>query len=235
MIPGERILITGAKGVIGGILTDNLSSSFKVTPVDLPEVDLRDPAQVNKVMKDQDVVIHLAWHKREIRNGIEVPVDDADTEDTDPMNVQMALNVYKAASELRVKRVIMASSVCVNDFLNWQGSGLLRTDTITTPFKPYGASKLCVEANGRYFADYHDLEVVCIRFGAIRGNNLPPVGQEHIFLSHEDCIGAVRVSIMADKIPNKFSVFYAISDNPGKIHDLTNPLGWAPKDPKLIK
>lgn len=128
-----------------------------------------------------------------------------------------------------VKRVIMASSVCVNDFFNWKGPGLLRTDTITTPFRPYGASKGWVEATGRYFADYHDLEVVCIRFGAIRSNNIPPEDQKHIFLSHGDCLSAVKTFLIADKIPNKFTVFYTVSDNPGRIHDLTNPLGWNPK------
>lgn len=230
----ENILITGSKGVIGKVLVEGLSPSFNVTQADLPEVDLQDFSQVCEVMKGQDAVVHLAWSKKRIINGQEVDVDDANRELIDPMNLEMALNIYRAAEEYRVRRVVMASSGQADDFLTWKGPDLMQPYTLPTPIVPYGANKVWIETVGRIYAKRHGLEVVCIRFGAVRTDNLPPEGENHIFLNHRDCIEAVKASLVVPSIPKNYTIFYAISNNPGRIYDLINPVGWKPENFKEL-
>lgn len=57
-----EILITGGKGMLGQTLIERLSERHKVEIVDLPEVDITKPQEINKVIcyKDPDVVIHCA-------------------------------------------------------------------------------------------------------------------------------------------------------------------------------
>ncbi len=228
----ERVLITGSKGVIGRVLIPGLSPFFKITTADLPEIDLRDPLQVKRTIQSQDAVVHLAWSKQRVINGKEADVDDANREEIDPMNLVMALNIYRAASDLGVRRVVMASSGQADDFLNWKGPDLMDPYTLPTPIVPYGANKVWVETVGRIFAR-RGLEVVCIRFGAVRSNNIPPKREEHVFLSHKDCIEAVKASLTAPTIPGKYTIFYAVSNNPGRIYDLSNPFGWKPENSYL--
>jgi len=224
----ENVLITGSKGIVGKVLVEGLSSSFNITQADLPEIDLTDRVQVYQILAGQDAVVHLAWSKKRVINGKEIDVDDANREDFDPNNLEMALNIYQAASDLGVKRVIMASSGQADNFLNWKGPGLMDPYTLPTPIVPYGANKVWIETVGRIFAKRGNLDIACIRFGAVRNDNIPPIGEEHVFLSHRDCIGVVTVSLTAPTIPEHYVLFYAVSNNPGSIFDTKNSLGWKP-------
>jgi len=40
----------------------------------------------------------------------------------------------------------------------------------------------------------------------------------------------VKAILEAKNIPDNFVVMYGMSDNIGRIHDVSNPLGWKPKD-----
>jgi len=80
------------------------------------------------------------------------------------------------------------------------------------------------------------LEVICIRFGGVNPENAvtekvlaeEPLSPK-IWFYHKDCIDLVRACIEAESVPNNFSIVYGVSDNPGRIHDITNPFGWNPK------
>lgn len=141
----------------------------------------------------------------------------------------MTYNVYKAAIKTRVPRVIMASSVHADNFYNWKGPELLSPYRIPIPDSPYGANKVFMESLGRYYAT-KGLEVVCIRFGGVQGK--PPLDdyEKLVWLSHRDCTELLRRCIEAESIPNNFLIIYGISDNANRIHDYSNPLGWAPQD-----
>src|SRR5688500_13794255 len=95
----EKVAITGSKGVIGRVLTDRLGSLFQTTPIDLP-TDLRDFDQAKAALTGQDAVVHLAWNKRKVVDGVDTAIDDNDSESIDPFNILMANNVYRAAAEL---------------------------------------------------------------------------------------------------------------------------------------
>lgn len=225
----EKVLITGSKGVVGRVLVKGLKPHFQIYEADLPNVDLRDKSIVESVMRDKDAVVHLAWNKRGIVNGRETIYDDSGSENIDPENLKMGLNIYQIARELDLKRVVMASSGQADGFQYWIGPGLMQPDAVPNPRWPYGASKVWLEMVGKSFAKEHGLEVVCARFGAVRSDNLPPQGEEHVYLSHSDLTEAIKSVLLADKIAGNFEIFYAMSDNPGRIHSLRNSFGWTPK------
>lgn len=216
----KKIAITGANGVIGSMLRKGLSE-FEITPIDLPEVDVRDYKKLLGIFKGHSTIIHLAWDAKaeNFRSG---------GLNTD--NLLMAYNVYRAALEAKVPRVIMASSVHADNFYGWKGPGLLSPGSIPVPDSPYGASKVFMEALGRFYAS-KGLEVICIRFGGVNPKNEPPDDyyERTIWLSHDDCTSLLKECVNAKAIPDSFMVVYAISNNAGRIHDYSNSLGWAPE------
>lgn len=216
-----KIAITGAKGIIGGVLREGLAD-FELTPIDLPEVDVRNIEDLANAISNHDVIIHLAWDTKS---------DNWRSQNINPDNLQMVVNVYRAAKEKNVKRVIMASSVHADKYRTWEGNGLMLPNQTPTPDSPYGASKVFMETLGRYFAEL-GLEVVCVRFGGVTPNNKPWQDQieRRAWLSHNDCVDLIKHIIEAERIPNNYSLIYGISRNSSRIHDYSNPFGWEPEE-----
>lgn len=218
----KRVAITGAKGVIGRVLTKGLSD-YKLTFLDLPEVDVRKYEKLLKILPGHDAVIHLAWDTKteNFRSG-RINSD----------NKLMIRNVYKAAIETKVPRVIMPSSVHADNFYDWKGPGLISPNRKPIPDSPYGKSKIYMEKLGRDYAK-KGLEVICIRFGWVNLENKPYSNNHHenlVWLSNGDCVGLVKKCIEAKNIPNNFLIIYGVSNNKNRIHDYSNLLGWRPKD-----
>jgi len=144
----------------------------------------------------------------------------------------MFYNVYKAAIEAGVPRVIMTSSVHADRFYGWQGPEYMSPDRIPIPDSPYGAHKVFMEASVRYYAT-KGLEVVCIRFGGVNPENKPavdPPEERAAWFSHGDCVSLVRTILEAQTIPNNFFIVHCVSGNKNRLHDTSNPLNWIPKD-----
>lgn len=218
----KRILLTGSGGVMGTVLKSGLP--YETTDFDLPKQDVTDFAQLVQAMQGHDTVVHLAWDTKN---------DNWLTEKLNPENTLAAYNVYEAAHLAGVKRVIMASSVHADDFVKHKKSGLLDPLSLPTPDSPYGANKCFMEALGRYYADSKALEVVCIRFGGINKENVPPKSPESeriAWLSHQDAVELVQACVEAPLVPDNFTIMYGVSNNSGRIHDLRNPFEWQPKD-----
>lgn len=216
-----KIAITGAEGIIGDVLRKGLTD-FDLTPIGLPGTDVRNFEELANATSGHDVIIHLAWDTKS---------ENWKSPNVNPGNLQMVVNVYRAAKEKSVKRVIMASSVHADKYRTWEGSELMSPNQMPTPDSPYGASKVFMESLGRHNADL-GLEVVCVRFGGVTPDNKPWQDQveRRAWLSHNDCVSLIRKTIEAEIIPNNFSVIYGISENEGRIHDYSNPLGWKPKE-----
>ncbi len=90
-----------------------------------------------------------------------------------------------------------------------------------------------METLGRYYADAKGLSVICIRFGAVNPTNKPPESPEserQVWLSHRDCARLVTACIETEVIPGNYEIIYGVSDNVGRIHDISNSLGWVPLD-----
>ena len=54
-------------------------------------------------------------------------------------------------------------------------------------------------------------------------SSLPPLGIG-------DCAELIRKAITTNKIPGNFVIVNGVSDNKGRVHDISNPLGWFPKE-----
>ena len=218
----EKIIITGSKGNIGQILQEGLEE-YQITGLDLPEGDVRRYETLANVVDGHFAIIHLAWDTK---------VDNYLSEKINPENSRMFFNVYKAALEQKVQRVVVASSVHADKFYEWKGHGYMSTSQLPDPDSPYGAHKVFMEAMGKYFAS-RGLEVVCVRFGGISSldsanrDNLP---ERAVFLSNQDGVSLVRSILKAERVPNNFAMVYGVSSNANRIHDISNPFGWVPQD-----
>lgn len=218
----KKVLITGSGGVIGSVLRAKLP--YHITEYDLPDYDVTNYEQLVEACRGHDALINLAYDKRN---------DDWLAETTNPENVRSSLNVFEAAHQAGVKRVIMASSVHADDFVGAHIAGPLNPLALPTPDSPYGASKCMMEALGRYYAHAKDLSVVCIRLGGINKGNLPPeapLSERQVWFSHDDCTSLITACLQADTIPNNYALLYGMSNNKNLIHDLSNPFNWQPQD-----
>lgn len=223
MADTPNILITGAKGIIGTILTEGLQNAYTITPMTTSDSDVRKYDTVKRYARGQSAIIHLAR-----KTLAEEKLQQA----TFFENAEMFINVYSAALESGVKRVIMASSVHADVFEEWQGPGYMPVDRIPHPTSAYGVEKVSMEAWGRWYAS-RGLDVVCIRFGAIsltdKAAKTPSTEQE-IFLSRRDGVGLVAAILKAQPVPGTFTIVYGVSNNGKRIHDIANPFGWMPQD-----
>ncbi len=220
-----KIAITGSEGVIGTVLKKGLYDDYEITPIDIKlGIDVLDYQTLISKLRDNFAVIHLAWNSQ---------TENLKNENIDPENAQMAVNLYKAAREAKVKRAIVASSIHADSFYGTKP--FLSTDHTPVPDSPYGADKIFMEYLGRYFAK-SDMEVVAIRFGGVNPGNVSPSLNDRpreergAWLSHGDCVSLIKKVLNAKKVPENFAVIYAVSDNPGRVHDVSNPFGWKPKD-----
>ncbi len=220
----KRIIITGGNGNIGTILKNGLLN-VAITNVDLPDVDMRKSEGLADFFVGHDTIIHLAWNSER---------ENYRTEEIDTQNVQMAFNAFRAAMQTGVPRIIIASSTHADDYRIGQGEGLLSPYRLPTPKSPYGASKVMIEALGRYYAQ-KGLEVICIRFGGVRKINKPrDADSAPRFLTHSDCCSLIQSCIAALQVPGNYAIVYGISKNSGAIHDTSNPFGWQPNEDSTL-
>jgi len=217
-----KIIITGSKGNIGQILQKGLRD-YQITGLDLPEGDVRVYETLANVATGHFAIIHLAW---------DTEVDNFLSGKINPENSQMFFNVYKAALEHKVQRVLVASSVHADRFYEWKGPGYMSPYQLPNPDSPYGAHKVFMEGMGRYFAS-QGLEVVCIRFGGISSSDL--ANRDHLperaaFLSSSDGVSLIRAILKSKSVPENYATVYGVSNNNNRIHDISNPFGWVPQD-----
>lgn len=217
--------MTGSSGQIGRVIREQVPE-YSYVCFDLPKNDARDYKKLSRAMTGCEVAIHLAWNTK---------TDNWLNNNVDPDDILMTFNVYKAAKETGIRRVIMASSIHINDLSLWKGDKPISPDDPISPDSPYGASKAFMEALGKYYAK-EGLEVVCIRFMGLNSNNKPsaPTDRDPYakakWFSHRDCGNLIRAIIAAPIVPDNFVVLYGVSNNHGKPVETSNPFGWSPID-----
>lgn len=215
----KKVLITGSKGVVGRILIKELSSDYEITGYDIPENDVSDLEMLRKSLDNFDCIIHLAMDSKVgFRNELFNPDD-----------LTMVYNLYQVAKENKIPRVIMFSSIHADEY-DLSSKELHRVNKLPSPDSPYGAYKVCMEALGRYYAK-KGLEVICIRLGGVTSDDnfeLDEAGFQQVYLSHKDLVAMIKCYIEIKYVHNNYELFYAISNNPKKVHDNSNNIGWRP-------
>ncbi len=221
-----RVGVTGASGTIGKVLAKRLARHFDITGMSrsLDGTDFLDPDGLAERFAGLDAVVHLAWQYAE--HSPATPTGGGFYD-----NLVMNENVYEAAQAANVPKVIMASSVHADVFTDWQGPDLISPNRPPHGHHAYGCAKVIVEEMGRDAAAA-GLHVVCLRYGAVTAHNQPhPTDpwERRVWLSHRDMTDLVRRAL-AQHAPRRFTLLYAVSNNAGRVHDLTNPFGWSPQD-----
>ena len=223
-----RILLTGAGGGIGRrlrkllppIYPDLILSDLK-PPADLGPsekfvaAELSDLAQVKKAVTGVDGIIHLGGF------SVEGPWETILN-----ANIIGAYNLYEAAHQAGVKRIIFASSNHAVGY--YPRSQTIDTNVQVRPDSRYGVSKAFGEALGALYAYKHGLRVTCLRIGNFGD---APLDQRRlaIWLSPEDTAQLVRIGL--DHPDIRFEVFYGASDNERSWWDMSNAyrFGYRPK------
>jgi nucleoside-diphosphate-sugar epimerase len=254
-----RVLVTGASGLIGGLVIGGLADKYAfsglsrrpVAGIPHTQASISDRDALRRASEGMDMVLHLA----------------AETQDYDEwdkvMEVTIAgtLNMYRAAQEAGVKRIVFmstGSTMCGYEWFEGSPYGALaaneidrlpageRMITYLDPPRPdsfYGVGKLFGENTGRLFSDRYGISVICIRLGAVLPDDQPRrVRQLPGYLSQADAVQMVDKCLSAPQAI-RFDIFDAISENARRWRDTSHAkevLGWAPTgssdrfDPKAL-
>ncbi|KAF4784556.1 NAD dependent epimerase/dehydratase [Colletotrichum scovillei] len=184
---GKRIIFTGGSGIAGRWVIQELLReghevmNLDIAPLDNPAVhtmrcDVSDAGQVYSALHSQlrlsqplekssvpDAVIHFAGYAR--------PLLAPDSE-VFKTNVNSIHNVIEAACKLGVKKIILASSVCVygvtfaeerRKFISFP----IDEEVDCNPTDPYALSKVVGETIARSFANRFGVDIYCFRIGAV--------------------------------------------------------------------
>lgn len=170
-----KCLVTGGAGFIGSHLADQLiEQGHKVRVIDnllsgkkenlhpeadFYQLDICDFEKIKPVFKGIDSVFHLAAIPR-------VPLSIKDPIGTSRVNIIGTMNVFKAAIESKVKRIIFSSSSSV---YGEQEKLPLKEDMKPNPISPYGLQKLVGEQTARLFTNLYNTPIVSLRYFNVYG------------------------------------------------------------------
>jgi uronate dehydrogenase len=224
------VLITGANGYMGRSLRaglrDQVSTLRLMTKAPLTDLhpneenvvaDLRDREGVGRALEGVQAVVHLAGLPDEASFG-----DILDT------NIVGAHNLYEAAREHGVKRVVFASSNHTIGF--YPRTTQLRPEDPPRPDTYYGVSKVFGEALARLYWDKWGIESACLRIGSFR-ERPEDHRQLSTWLSHRDGIELVSRCLQAPEVG--FATIFGVSANLRSwwdIGDDARRIGYQPQD-----
>ena len=242
MSSNPKILITGAAGTIGQLLVERLKNRHDLVLTDLKtpketfgfpfqESDIAEFTSIEAVFQTFPgihIVIHLA---ADIRTT-------APWESLLPNNLIGVYNVFEAAHRAGAKRVIFASSI--NAVHGHPDDMQIHTNMPVAPANLYGASKAWGEAVGRFYADYKEMAVHCLRIGWVTphdGEHLQKAAKRELLsmtMTHRDLLKLFEGCLASDL---NFGIWHGISDNLFKrldISDTREKLGYDPSDDGFV-
>lgn len=244
-----KVLVTGASGLIGQLVINRLGDRYEFSglsrrPLDgIPytQASVTDAEAVRAACVGMDMVLHLA----------------AETQDYDDWDKVVAttmggtLNVFRAAQEAGVKRVVFASAGSTMLGYQFDPTSIYaqladnklqrmpadaRMILHTDPARPadfYSVGKLFGEQTGRLFSDRYGMSVLVIRVGAVLPDDKPTIVRELPgYLSHRDLVNIIDKTLSAP-MTLRYDIFHAVSNNARRWRDIDHSrqvLGWEPLD-----
>lgn len=175
------VLITGANGFIGSHTTLLLESAgLRVVPVDIKgrshdlsllpiqtatlQLDVTDTTSFREICERAKVthIFHAAWPPRE------------ETPEVINFCLQAMRNIFEAARQIGIERVVFASSGAVYGRLRKKDAGAIQEDD-PVPIHPtflYRSAKLLGEWIGGFYAEQCGVGFVALRFSSVYGPGL---------------------------------------------------------------
>ena len=236
----NKILVTGAGGLIGGIIFEKIPNNnfvgLDIVHSKYQKTIISDISNIqnleNIMLSNQiDTVIHLAGHASVSDEWESIKVN----------NLEGTRNVFEASKIAKVKKIIFASSnhavglyendnpykkIIAGNYQNLdQNFDLIQPNCLIRPDSFYGASKAFGENLGRYFFENYGIKIACLRIGTVNKNNSPVSNTKSkrffsTWCSHEDIAGLIEACINSEKIT--FNIFFGVSDNKWRIWDISN-------------
>jgi nucleoside-diphosphate-sugar epimerase len=245
----RRLLITGAAGLIGTVLTRGLEDRYVISGLDRAR---RRPKNVMRM----DLAESKAGHAR--------PYDDADAvidlagitsvatawKAVWKNNIPATMNSLEAARRAGVRRYIFASSNHVTGMyereLPWSAivagnyTGIdpdavprIRTSSPIRPDSAYAVGKALGEVAARWYSDTHGLSAICLRIGTVNGADRPANARHFAtLLTHADLLRLVECALEAPE-ELRFGVYYGVSRNTWRFWDISDAaadIGYDPQD-----
>jgi UDP-glucose 4-epimerase len=196
MATDPKFVVTGGAGFIGSTLVRTLLGHGKVAvidnlltgheanlkevraQIDYHNVDIRDAAALEPVIRGADTVFHLAAIPS-VPRSIEDPVPSHE------VNIDGTFNVLRAAANGRVRRVVYAASSSAYG----DTEVLPKSESMTPlPKSPYAVQKLLGEYYASVFHACYGLETVALRFFNVYGPRQDPTspysGVLSLFMKH---------------------------------------------------
>lgn len=184
-----RILITGGAGFIGSNIAETLLNDNRVSHVrvldnlatgslkniepflnnprfEFLEGDIRDFNTCLKACENTDAITHQAALGS-------VPRSIKDPLTTNDVNITGTLNIYTAAKEKNIRRVVYAASSSTYG----DHPGLPKVeDKIGNPLSPYAVTKYVNELYARVYANLYQMQFIGLRYFNIFGPRQNPQG-----------------------------------------------------------
>lgn len=260
----KKVLLTGATGYVAAQFLPAARDRYDLVLLDVKQedpdgnvvddvkiCDLSDPdrSKYESYFEGVDTVVHFGY-KGGATGRAEARLEDYEQERG---NVDLTFNVYRAAYDAGVKRIVVASS---NHAADWYEHALIhdRKKEIIEPYELplsdnfYGWAKATYEHMGFLFATGgfgRKMEIVNLRIGAPRPVSLEdyegnPRGYKRdlgAYLSPRDLSQLTVKSIETENIDNEHGIpwliVYGISDNTRNYWSLASArevLGYEPED-----
>ena len=244
----EKLLITGPGGRVGTQIVPLLREHFALrlfdaqpvgvhasacsggqaeawTPTDDEIItgDIQDFGTLLKVCRGVQAVLHLAAIS-----------DEADFHTKLlPVNLAGTYNVFEAARQAGVKKVVFASTG--QTILNYGKETRVTVDMPPRPSTVYACTKLFGEALARQYAEAHGMSMLCIRLCYFRAYDdpllrLPGHEVQYDWCSPRDLTQLIVKCVRSDL---RFGIFFGLSNNAKGQWDLRNAkelLGYEPQD-----
>jgi uronate dehydrogenase len=224
----KTIVLTGAAGRLGSYLRepltklcDELISSDvidvgKLYPREkFVKADLSNLDEMTALLKGTDMVVHFG------AIGDEAPFDQILS-----ANIVGAYNVWEAAFQNGVKRVVYASSIHAVGM--YPKTEFIGVDVPHRPDTFYGLAKCFAEDLGRMYWEKRGIEAVCLRIlSCAKVTNARALGS---WLSYADLVQLVTRAIDTPVVG--FSIVYGVSNNDRAPVDNSTAqfLGYRPQD-----
>lgn len=218
-----RILVTGAAGAVGRLLTPLLQQDHEVRLTDLQPLpnamqgDLADPAFAREAVRGMDAVVHLAG----------LVASQVTFEDTLDPNYRAVLALLEACRTENVRRFIFASSHHIQGL--HPSKETWAEDDPLTPDGFYALSKAFGEAACAMYAHRFGIRSMVIRIG--NGNPQVVDGRrERIWTSARDLAQLIGIGLQSEDL--QYEIVYGVSNCENALFPNENArrLGYQPQD-----